>query len=89
LKFENDVLYAFRDHDEYGRGMFNKTIFYTKGYHRDWRCDLNSYNKNSFGLGIWPKGNTPVKVKVDDWGCVVMGDNGGKARVWGFEISVL
>ena len=43
--------------------------------------------ENSFGLGIWPKGNTPVKVKIEDWGCEVDKRGDGKARVWGFEIT--
>ena len=41
--------------------------------------------KNSFGLGIFPKGNTKVKVLVDDWG-VWTNRKDGKARVWGIEI---
>jgi hypothetical protein len=41
--------------------------------------------ENSFGLGIWPRGNTKVKVKVSDWGVSVCTDD-GKARVWGFEV---
>jgi hypothetical protein len=46
-------------------------------------CD--KYKKNSFGLGIFPKGNTPVKVKIEDWGLEVNRED-GKARVWGFEV---
>ena len=41
--------------------------------------------ENSFGLGIWPKGNTPVKVKVKDWGVAVNRDD-GKARVYGITV---
>jgi len=41
--------------------------------------------ENSFGLGIFPKGNTPVKVKIGDWGLEVPRDD-GKCRVWGFEV---
>jgi hypothetical protein len=86
LKFDSKYLYAFRDHDGRGRGVFNKTIFYEKGkYYRDWHCNMNRKEENSFGLGIWPKGNTPVKVKIEDWG-VEVNRNDGKARVWGFEI---
>ena len=86
LKFENDVLHAFREHDKYGRGAYNSSMSYKPGeYHRDWRCDLNPENHSSFGLGIWPKGNTPVEVKLEDWGVVVKGDKKGKARVWGFS----
>ena len=40
---------------------------------------------NSFGLGIWSKGNTPIKVKISDWGVAVDRDD-SKARVMGFEI---
>ena len=85
LRFENDVLHAFREHDPFGRGSFNKTIFYQTGeYHRDWHCDLNPANEFSFGLGIWPKGNIPVEVKLEDWGTAVRNDRMGKARVWAF-----
>ena len=86
LRYENGVLYAFRIHDKRSRGEYNKTIFYEKGkYYRDWHCDMREDEENSFGLGIWPKGNTPVAVKVEDWGVKVnRGD--GKARVWGFTV---
>jgi hypothetical protein len=86
LKFDSEYLYAFREHDEYGRGIFNKTISYEKGkYYKDWHCDMRKDIENSFGLGIWPRGNTPIKVKVEDWGVAVNRDD-GKARVWGFEM---
>ena len=86
LKFDGKFLYAFRDHDKWGRGSFNKAISYKKGkYYKDWHCNMNEKEENSFGLGIWPKGNTKVKVKVEDWGCEVS-RNDGKGRVWGFEI---
>ena len=85
LKIKDGYLYAFREHDQWGRGMFNNTLTYDKGYtYRDWRCDLDPENENSFGLGIWPKGNTPVRVKIKDWGCEVK-ENNGKGRVWEFE----
>jgi hypothetical protein len=86
LKFDGKYLYAFRKHDKYGHGTFNKTITYQKGkYYRDWHCNMKKNEVNSFGLGIWPKGNTPIKVKVEDWGvCVNRVD--GKARVWGFKM---
>jgi len=87
LKYDNKYLYAFRNHDKVGRGLFNKTIFYEKGvYYRDWHCDMDSEHQNSFGLGIFAKGNTPVKVKIEDWGTKSKSDLFGKARVWGFEI---
>jgi hypothetical protein len=86
LEIDDKYLYAYRNHDEFGRGMFNKTKLYKSGiYYRDWHCDMNKNNENSFGFGIWPKGNTPVKVKIEDWG-VSVNRNDGKARVWGFEI---
>jgi len=82
------VFYAYREHDKWGRGMWNKTISYRKGrYYRDWHCDLNPKNKNSFGLGIFPKGNVEIKVRFEDWGVAVSDDDyRGKARIWGFEI---
>ena len=46
---------------------------------------MRKNEENSFGMGIWPKGNTPVKVKLEDWG-VAVNKNDGKARVWGFEV---
>ena len=46
---------------------------------------MNPNNENSFGLGIFPKGNTPIKVKISDWGVAVNRED-GKARVWGFEV---
>ena len=87
LKFDGKYLYTFRNHDKFGRGSFNKTIFYEKGkYYRDWKCDMRENELNSFGFGIWPKGNTPVKVSVRDWGVSVKDNSKGKARVWGFTI---
>ena len=84
--YKNRCFYAYRNHDEYGRGMFNETIFYKKGkYYRDWHLDMRKNEENSFGLGIFPKGNTKVKVFIKDWGISVNRDD-GKARVWGFEV---
>ena len=86
LKYDDQYLYAYRTHDKWGRGVHNKTISYEKGkYYRDWHCDMRKDEENSFGLGIWPKGNTPVRIKIEDWGVAVNKDN-GKARVWAFEI---
>jgi hypothetical protein len=86
LKFDGKFLFAFREHDQFGRGIFNKTISYEKGkYYQDWRCDMNVKNQNSFGLGILTKGNTPVRVSVKDWGVAIKGVD-GKARVFGFEV---
>jgi hypothetical protein len=86
LKIKDGYLYAFRNHDIFGRGMFNATLTYNKGCtYRDWHCDLNPYSENSFGLGIWPKGNTPIRIKINDWGTAVK-NNSGKGRVWEFEV---
>ena len=46
---------------------------------------MNILCNNSFGLGIWNKGNTPVKVSVDDWGLWLRHGN-SKCRVWGFTV---
>jgi hypothetical protein len=87
LEFDGEYLYAYRNHDQWGRGYYNKTIFYEKGkYYRDWRCDLNPKNNNSFGFGVWPVGKIKIKIKVDDWGVIVEQKERNKARVWGFEI---
>ena len=40
---------------------------------------------DSFGLGIFPIGNTKVKVLIKDWGLVTDRED-SKCRVWGFEI---
>jgi len=87
LAIKDGFLHAFRNHDQWNRGSFNKTISYTKKNveYRDWHCDLDPNEKNSFGLGIWPKGNTSVKVKLEDFGCEV-NRNDGKARVWAFQL---
>ena len=86
LKYDNEYIYAFREHDKYNSGIFNKTIQYKRNkYYRDWHCDMRKDIENSFGLGIFPKGNVPVKVKIEDWG-VSVNRVDGKARVWGFEI---
>lgn len=86
LKFDGQFLYAFRNHDSFGRGAYNPTTRYKRGkYYRDWHVDMDPYVMNSFGLGIWPIGNTRVKVSVQDWGLEVPHDN-GKCRVWGFTV---
>jgi hypothetical protein len=87
LKFDGTYLYAFRKHDMWGRGSWNKTIFYKPGkYYRDWHCDENPLNKNSYGIGIWPSGDTAIKVHVADWGVAVESQSTNKARVWGFTM---
>ena len=89
LNFDGEFLFAYRKHDVFGRGSFNRSIFYEIGkYYRDWHCDMNEKNQNSFGLGIWPKNkgvNILIKVSVEDWGCEVE-ENNGKARVFGFTV---
>ena len=86
LKYDNGILTAYREHDLWDRGSWNKTIYYEQGgYYRDWHCDMDENEEDSFGLGIWPTGNTEVEVKVEDWG-VAVNKNDGKARVWGFKV---
>ena len=87
LEFDGKFLIAYRNHDNY-RGLFNKTIIYNEinKKYKDWHCDNNSNHDNSFGLGIWPKGNTKIKVDLEDWGCAVNGDTEGKARVSAFTL---
>ena len=88
LEFDkkNKCFYAYRNHDELGRGMFSNNIFYKKGkYYEDWHLDMRKNEADSFGLGIFPKGNTKVKVLIKDWGLEVNRDD-GKCRIWGFEI---
>ena len=64
LKFDGKFLYAFRNHDFNGCGQFNKTIYYESGkYYKDWHCDMNENAERSFGLGIFPHGNTKIKVR--------------------------
>ena len=83
---ENKCFYAYRNHDIFGRGIYNKSIFYEKSkYYKDWHIDMRKYVEDSFGLGIFPEGNTKVKVLIEDWGVEVNRDD-GKARIWGFEI---
>ena len=87
LKIKDGYLYAFRNHDKRGRGKYNYNRTYQVGiYYEDWHCDLNPNHENSYGFGIWPKGNTPIRVKLEDWGTEVIRDSDGKARVKGFEI---
>ena len=86
LKFDGKYLFAFRNHDIFGRGIFNKTIFYESGEtYTDWHCDMNPKNKDSFGLGIFPEGNTKVKVHYQDW-VIAVNREDGKARVWKFTV---
>jgi hypothetical protein len=87
LTYDNEYLYAYRNHDFNGSGVYSNNIYYEPNiYYRDWHCDINPENKISFGLGIWSEGNTKVKVKIEDWGTWVKSENNSKARVWGFEI---
>ena len=87
LEFNETSLTAFRNHDKLGNGIVYGNRYYESGYYRDWHCDCNAKNENSFGFGIWPKGNTAVTVTVADWGVAVSNDPNGKARVWGFTVE--
>jgi hypothetical protein len=86
LKIENDTLVAYRHHDQWNHGVYNKTITYDEigKRYEDWHCNLDENNKNSFGLGIFPDGNVKVSVHVDDWGVWV--DKTDKGRVWAFTL---
>jgi len=85
LEIKDGYLYAFRDHNFNGSGIYRKNIYYEKGKaYKDWHCDLNPDHENSYGLGVFPKGNTAIKVKVEDWGTGVRGSD--KGRVWEFEV---
>jgi len=87
LKIKDGYLYAYRNHDRFGRGNYNPNCFYERGkYYQDWHCDYNGNVHNSHGYGIWPIGNTVVRVKLEDFGVAVTNDSQGKARVLGFEI---
>ena len=85
LQYDKDYLYAYREHDNRGCGMVMPTVYKKGVYYRDWHCDMRRDEANSFGFGIWPKGNTPIRVKISDWGVEVDRED-GKGRVWGFEI---
>ena len=85
LEIKDGYLYAFRDHNFNGSGMYMRNIYYEKGKkYRDWHCDLNPDHENSYGLGVFPEGNTAIRVKVEDWGTGVRDSN--KGRVWEFEV---
>ena len=85
LQVKDGYLYAFRNHNFNNSGMYKNNFYYEKGkYYRDWHCDPNAKHDNSFGFGIFSEGNTPVRVKVEDF-CTSV-SRFGKARVWGFEI---
>lgn len=85
LKYDDKYLYAFRSHNKWGRGSYSKTNSYEKGkYYRDWRCNPIKDCHCSYGYGIALRGNTPIRVKLEDF-CVEIEDS-KEARVWGFEI---
>jgi hypothetical protein len=86
LKFDGEYLYCYRNHF-CGNGMYRKNSSYEPGEtYRDWHCDINPEHTCSYGFGIWPEGNTPIRVKVENWGTIVSDDAYGKGRVWEFEI---
>ena len=84
LKIIKGYLYAYRNHDKFHRGQMG-AIYPKPGLYRDWHCDQRAEVENSFGFGIWPKGNKRVRVHYQDWGVAVNRDD-GKARVWAFEL---
>jgi len=85
LQIKDGYLYAFRIHNINNSGTYKDNVYYENGiYYRDWHCDPNAEHENSFGFGIYPKGNVLVRVKVEDFCTGVKGSK--KARVWGFEI---
>jgi hypothetical protein len=86
LKIKGGLLLAYRNHDKFGRGAYKKTLFYQRGkLYRDWHCDPRAEVKNSFGFGIWPKGDIKVAVPLKDFVVVVNRDD-GKARVLAFRV---
>jgi hypothetical protein len=89
LQIVNGELVAYRNHDLFGRGEFNKATFYEVGQsYEDWHCDPNPEDPNSFGLGVWPKGNTKVAVPTNKFVVAVAVGNraDGKARVLAFRL---
>jgi len=82
LEFKDGYLYAFRNHTN-NKGVFNG-YYPEKGIYKDWKCDLNPEHESSYGLGIFPEGNTEVKVHYKWWGTKV--NDSEKARVWAFEM---
>ena len=86
LEIKGKHLYAFRNHNKWGRGMYSTTTFYKKGkMYEDWHCDPRENVLNSFGLGIFPKGNTLVRVPLDRF-VVEVNRKDGKSRVEAFEM---
>jgi len=85
LTFNGTYLFAFRDHDQFDRGYFDPSLFYSSAIkYTDWRCNINPNTDNTFGFGIKSSGNTPVKVHYDDWGVEYTNDTEGNARVFAF-----
>ena len=86
LNIDNEYLYAFRNHDKSGNGIVKQNSYYQVGtYYQDWHCDPRFQEKASYGFGIYPVGNTPVKVKIEDF-CIDIEEYDNKARVWGFQV---
>ena len=87
LIIKGNWLYAMREHDHRGCGIYNKTISYSKEVlNKDWHVDPRAEMTDSFGYGIWPKGgNTKVRVPLDAFVVAVNRDD-GKARVGAFEV---
>jgi hypothetical protein len=85
LEIKDGMLLAYRNHSVFGLGMFSNFVYDKKGFlYEDWHCDPRSSELNSFGLGIWPKGNTAVAVPLDKF--IVTVASSSKARVLAFSI---
>jgi len=84
LKVENGYLFAFRNHDLAGRGVYGVKSYEKGIYYKDWHVDMRETEDNSFGFGIWPEDKIEVKVKIEDWGVNPLYTK--KGRVWGFEM---
>ena len=86
LEIKGKHLYAFRNHSKWGRGMYSYTTFYKKGeMYEDWHCDPRRSELDSFGLGVFPRGNTLVRVPLDRF-VVEVNRKDGKSRVEAFEM---
>jgi len=86
LEIDDEYLYAYRNHDRYGRGLFNGGPYFPGIMYEDWHCNCNPNIDNSFGFGIWSEGEIKVRVPLSAWGTWVKEGQEDKARVWKFEI---
>ena len=95
LKMEDDSIFAYIRLDmRYKIGIFEHTLYEKGKYYKNWKCDMRD---NPVGYTIGFKGNTLVKVNVDDWGVWIKDgnylfmeeENTPKdcfAKVWGFTV---